>query len=264
MSYYNKKNTEIQFITPNFLDFFDYNLPTPHAVQYPQGISNNYRISFVLNGIFVTKKAQTYLNDIIARFYITFGWQMVEVLQKMNIEKFEARKLQEFQNLKSLQKEYKHFKHKNNLNDNVFWAIKYFVEAQIKQQGEGNPVFYENVENWAFRMFFTTKKEVKDKSTLRAKCRSVWNYYNARDWQLTQKKYIKKLTKEEYSMTKSEIYKKINKQREAKSKAAIENAITGKNARAMFTKKNGKWNAVSISKYLKMDVRTVRKHLKNL
>ena len=44
----------------------------------------------------------------------------------------------------------------------------------------------------------------------------------------------------------------------------VKNAITGLMADSMFKKKNGSWNGNAIAEYLKMDSRTVRKHLKDL
>ena len=53
-------------------------------------------------------------------------------------------------------------------------------------------------------------------------------------------------------------------EREKEAREKVKNAITGLMADSMFKKKNGSWNGNAIAEYLKMDSRTVRKHLKDL
>ena len=65
-------------------------------------------------------------------------------------------------------------------------------------------------------------------------------------------------------MTRSERAKANAVKREKEAREKVQNAITGLMADSMFKKKNGSWNGNAIAEYLKMDSRTVRKHLKDL
>ena len=49
----------------------------------------------------------------------------------------------------------------------------------MRESGEGNLIAYSLLESFAFSRFI---ERTKDKSTLRAKCRSIWNWYDAREW----------------------------------------------------------------------------------
>jgi Fic family protein len=64
-------------------------------------------------------------------------------------------------------------------------------------------------------------------------------------------------------MTRTENIKKVNERRKETSKDRIIMLLESKKADE-FKKKNGKWNAIAISKFLKMSDKTVRKNLKDI
>ncbi len=83
--------------------------------------------------------------------------------------------------------------------------------------------------------------EYKERSTIRAKCRSVWNYYEQRDFKL--KEYQRKFTDEEYLMTRQENIKIINEKKKKVTEGKILGAITS------LEFMNEKINATNIAKY---------------
>ena len=103
----------------------------------------------------------------------------------------------------------------------------------------------------------------KTGSTLKAKCRKIFNWYLDRNFELTQTVYIKK-ERDLVMATRQEHAIRLGKNKEKENIAKIKNAITGLMADAMFKKKNGKWNGKSIAEYLNLDERTVSKYLKEL
>jgi hypothetical protein len=66
-----------------------------------------------------------------------------------------------------------------------------------------------------------------------------------------------------HKMTRIENINKVNKKRKETSRDRVTMLLESHHA-DKFKKKNGKWNATSISKFLKMDDRTVRKNLKEI
>lgn len=102
--------------------------------------------------------------------------------------------------------------------------------------------------------------ETKEKSTLRAKCRSVWNWYEERDFKLSG--YKRKMTKEQYIMTRTERAISNHKAMTEKSRLRILDATTGL-LQEEYKKVNGTWNVSKIAKELNMSVNTVKKYLNN-
>jgi len=173
-----KKNTKLSItIQGDGSEIFDYSLPLP--INYTRN-DDIYTLEYVLNGYFHTKSSYEYLNDIIARF--TLSMRVLDT--KITITKDAGIELSCFQGLKSIVR-HKDYEAIDIGLDNIFYAIKYYVEDLIRESGEGNIIAYSLVESFAFARFID---RAKDKSTLKAKCRSIWTWYDERDWTIPTRK----------------------------------------------------------------------------
>ena len=166
------KNTKISItIQGDGSEIFDYSLPHPH--KYTRN-GNRYTLEYALKGYFSTKSSYEYLNDIIARFTLSMKVLSTDIssTEDTGIE------LSCFKSLKSIQRT-KNYESVDIGQDNVFWSIKLYTEDLIRQSGEGNLIAYSLLESFAFSRFID---RAKDRSTLRAKCRGIWNWYDEREW----------------------------------------------------------------------------------
>ena len=100
-----------------------------------------------------------------------------------------------------------------------------------------------------------------EKSTLRAKCRAIWNWYNSRDWTIPVNRKTK--TDEELLMTRRERALSNAKTIKEQKRKIILNTLTGMFA-TEYKRKNGAWNISKLSRDLKMSDNTIRKHLKEM
>ena len=167
-----KKNTKLSIrIQGDGSEIFDYSLP--HPANYTRN-GNVYKLEYTLNGYFNTKESYAYLNDIIARF--TLSMRVLDT--NLTSTDDEGIELSLFKGLKSIIR-HKNYESVDVGGDNIFWSIKLYAEDLIKESGEGNFIAYSLLESFAFARFVD---RAKDKSTLKAKCRSIWNWYDARDW----------------------------------------------------------------------------------
>jgi len=240
-------------------EFIEYNLPAPNYLLHAQA---GIFIGWLINGYPGTKKAREYFNDIIARFIIAYKQNKPERLPyKPSIEREaikdtkHSHELKEFQNLPSL-----YWANKKKIwtsesvgtIDQIFWAIKLYTEELIKEFGEGTPVPYELIQDYAFRNFF----DRKDKSTLRAKCRNIWNWYNERNWTIPKRK--------EWKMTRSERAKTNAQLKKQRARATLLGFIKDSLLSDEYKKADGTWNVTRLAKATKLDPKTIRKHLKEM
>jgi len=234
-------------------EWIDEGLPTPNwFVKF----KHSYLIGWLIDGYFYTKKGQEYLNDIIAR--IIFTLPVKERLKyrpynPLQIDKIY--KLKEFKSLKSLPNKFKGYEYAikpEKGHDRVFWAIKWKTEQIIEEQGEGRPVVFDLLHSWTTAHFVD---DVKDKSTLKAKCRSVWKWYYDRDWTIPNRR-VSTMSKTEAALNAAEV-------KAEKTKQKIINAMNSVIAEDL-KKKNGKWNAKKIAEVAGVTEKTVRKYLKEL
>ena len=136
--------------------------------------------------------------------------------------------------------------------DRVFYAIKNKCEQIINEQGEGRIVAYSVIEGFAFSYFID---HTKDKSTLRAKCRSIWNWYDNRGWTIPRRQRKTK-TEEELFMTRSENANRLNEKRKNEAKAKVKGAIES-------LKFIGEKTSVrKIAEYANISTATARKYYK--
>ena len=246
---YNKLTTLLTVAGKGDLwELWEYNLPYPN--EYSRD-GENWVISWYVDGVFWTKAGTDFINDILSRFLVSFEnitYQTAHPISKKN----DTLKLKLFKQLNSLKKA-GFTANANKYEDSVFWSLKLFVEHYLC---ESDFVPYSTLENFAFNHFVDY---VKDKSTLKAKCRSIWNWYSDRDWQKTKK--IFNQTKEEYRMTRVENMQKIAATKVKTNYKKVVNIITGLYA-AEYKKKNQKWNIMKIAKDTNLTRPTVSKHIK--
>ena len=135
----------------------------------------------------------------------------------------------------------------------MFWSIKLFCEDLIRSQGL--PTFTQ-LEDFAYSNF-----NHKEKSTLKAKCRSIYNWYETNAWKLPYQRKTK--TAEELKVTRQERAIANTKAREAKARAKVTNAITGLMS-ATYKKKTGSWNITKIAEDTNLHRETVSKYIKEI
>lgn len=236
--------------------FLDSDLPTPNRLNL---YSDYITFMYVIDGFFSTAKGKEFLSDIVSRFYITFKNNKIERMP-YEIKAFSTThtheqiyKLKDFQNLKSLTKEknksdyYKQLK-SADCKDNCFWALKYQAEHHIRNYGLIN---FDEFQKWAFDVF----KE-KEPSTLRAKCRSIFNWYHERDFELSNERTKTGLTLKEYNMTEKH-QKHLNQVADLKRNRTQEK-IVGAVAQLRFSGK--KINIANVQKITKISRPTIMKY----
>lgn len=194
------------------LDLLEAGIPNPN--YYQRNNEERYAIAWLLDGVFHTRKNIEYLNDVIARMSLA-----VQIVKRFdfvpaNTTDFTPHKLKEFQNLPSLPSKSRAEQQLGAKNeDMVFWALKLEAITRIRQFGW---LDYESFEIWAFNVFYTDVKRVKDRSTLKAKCRSIHAWYEARNWEIESRRF---------TMTRSEAMEKAREVKTERVKAQIQGAI---------------------------------------
>jgi len=231
-----------------------------HNLLPPNFLLHTYRGVFVawkIAGYPGTKEAREYFNDIIARFLIAYKEYKPERLDyNPNITKNEIKnkkiyELKDFQNLPSLNTKRKIWTAESvGTIDQVFWAIKIYTEQLIKDFGEGIAVPYQMLEDYAITNFY----DRKDRSTLKAKCRNIWNWYNNRNWVL----------KKEWKMTRSERARKNAELKKQRARAILLGFIQDNLLKHEYIKKDGSWNITKLAKATKLSRPTIITHLKEL
>ena len=258
MDNYNTKNLNTMlYIHSNddLSDSFGNELPYPQKHEIS---SNRYVYGWLLDGYFKTKDGYEFLNDVIARMMITFPRNEIRKKSQQIIDTKELGiKLKMFQNLKSLKNNYKNFDKANQVevDDQVFWALKIFVEIYIS---DTNFLAFDTLERFAFDNFVD---KTKDRSTLRAKCRSIWNYYHDRDF-IPQLGYTRKFTDKENEMSRRENMIKVRENEALKTKQKIFNILSNNMFIDDYKKKNGKYNISKIAKDSKTSRNTTMKYIK--
>lgn len=195
-----------------------------------------YTLAYVINGYFGTAKGTAYLNDVLARFALSMDVFSTKVSRT---NKQNGCELTRFDGLKSIAK----FRYRETVEagqDNVFWAIKLYTEHLIKAHGGVVP--YQIVESYAFENFID---RAKDKSTLRAKCRSIWNWYDERCWNI----------KKRNTMSRSEGAKKAHTKLAEDTKKKVQKAIAG------LSFMQEKINIANVSRDAKVSRDTAKKYL---
>lgn len=232
-------------------ELFEHNLPQPH--HYERFSEASYAIGWLIDGFFHTTKGIAYLNDIIARIALTVPIRARYDYAPANCKDYKPLHLASFQNAINLRTKYieQRIKHSNDASkDMVWWAIKYQAESYIRQfKGWFD---CDLLETWAFSNF-EVGLNVKDRSTLRAKCRSTWRWYEERDFSIPK-------NQRRSSMSREDNIKRVNEQRKLDAKQKVLEASRGLTVR----KKNGKINVSAVSEQAGVRRETAKKYLKEL
>jgi len=245
------QNTSLYFkASGDASELFEHNLPTPH--YYHRYNTDSYDIAWVIDGFFHTKKGITFLNDVIARISLSMPIQERyehEPIYEDNLDDILGYQLKAFQNAESLRKNYvKQAVSRDNSTsrDMVWWSIKAQCESLIR---EFNGWFnYQLLEDWALNLFLD---HVKDKSTLKAKCRSTWHWYEKRDFEIPK-------SNREFKMSRAEAGKKAHTKLAQDTKAKVVGAIES----LKFLQE--KVNIANVAKHAGVSRDTAKKYLKEL
>jgi len=242
-------------------EWIDYKLPIPTLLKHTH---QGCLVGWAIDGHFNTKNGQNYINDIIARFLLSFNeitripYKPVDQVFNSDSTHIYAKvyKLQEFsRQLKSLPTK-KHIPTRaDNYDDFTFWAIKLYAEDMIRKTGY---IVYSTLENWALSQFVH-----KERSTIRAKCRSVWNWYNNRDFELPKQSRTRKEYMEETMASRTEHIKKVTAEKAKKNRRAIINIMTGLYCND-YKKKSGAWHFGKIAEATGLSSKTVGKIIKEI
>ena len=230
------------------------------TVPYPhKHFVNKYDTTYcwLIDGFFGTKKGLEHLNDIIARFLLTYPDS--KYLKHFNdtTSTITPSKLKAFYNLKSRVAKQKDYVRADVQFDSTFWVLKYYAEDLIREDGF---IIYQKLEDYAMDNFAGGRA---DNSTLRAKSRSIYYWYDARDWAIGREHKPFGTTKEEILATRQEHMKKINKERQELTKKKVLSCVTGM-FEFEYKKKNGDWNISKIAKESGTSRNTVYKYIENL
>lgn len=258
---YESNNTCLKItFTSDITEDMGNSLPYPHKHFVS---STEWVYYWYVNGFFGTKKGLDFLNDIKARFLITYP---DEISQIRHFPTEEATKLhlKHFQGLKSkainiINKTSRY----DNKADFIFWCLKLEAERLITERGQ---VLYDWLLDFGLVNFGSTStKACKDSSTLKSKCRSITRYYAMKGYQLDcyQKKYNSPEELEDLKMNRQEHIKRVHKERKEKTLRLIMNALTGL-MKTEYIKPNGKYNVSKLSKDLNISRETITKYLKEI
>lgn len=228
-------------------------------IPYPQHYykhGDSFVYCWLVDGFFHTNNNVRFLNDIIARFKLTYPNSKHLKTTITNETNINPLKLKAFQGLKSKANEViKEYKQLDSLihRDSTFWVLKLYAEKLIRQDGM---IIYQRLEQFALENFGNHKKGW---STVRMKIASIYNWYFDRDWQIGRVTKTTK-TKEEIMASRQEHAKKIHTKLANDTKKKVLNCITGMFAHE-YKKANGKWNIMKIAKDSGTTRPTVMKYL---
>ncbi len=229
-----------------------------------------YVVRFEINGYFSTSKGVAYFNDATARFIETFGNEAVKPSFCPNSEpdyqSDTVLHLKDFTaNLVSLKSK---IANKAPLNveslDETFWCMKLWLERQLSQNRI--PSIRE------LEAIGANYSPHKERSTIRAKARSIYRWYADRNFGPTSysrtkedrriqdhQKYLKLTNKkEEEIMTRQEAARVATQTRMARVQAKIEQAIN------LLKMENRKITVRAVAEFAQTSTSTSAKYLKIL
>ena len=175
----------------------------------------------VVDGYGGTKRAKQFETDILLRFQILNDDIFSDIEKKLTSEPSSYNLKELSKRLPSLPEYDKDFiarvlDNPKKYEDLCFWAMKAQMELLIKQ---GYTQSYNTLLEWALEQFSS-----KEFSTLKAKAKSIFNWYHARSFK-TFGAYERKTTDEEYKMTRSENMKRVKTLQKATTQAKIKALI---------------------------------------
>ena len=218
----------------------------------------------VVDGFGGTKRAKQFETDILLRFQILNDDIFSDIEKKITSEP-SSYNLKELSNrLPSLPKYDKDFiarvlDNPKKYEDLCFWAMKAQMELLIKQ---GYTQSYNTLLEWALEQFSS-----KEFSTLKAKAKSIFNWYHARSFKTFGAYERKTKTKEEWIMTRSENMKRVKALQKNKTQGAIKEILNGlfadeyKHQKGRF---KGLVNVPKLARYMGVSEKTILRNLKEM
>ena len=220
----------------------------------------------VVDGFGGTKRAKRFETDILLRFQILNDDIFSDIEKKITSEP-SSYNLQELSDrLPSLPSYNKNFiarvlDNPQKYEDLYFWAMKWQMELLIKQ---GYTQSYNTLLEWTLEQFSS-----KEFSTLKAKAKSIFNWYHARGFKIFGA-YERKYTDKELQMTRSENMTRINKLVKEKHQKTML-ALLEQNEmlfESEFIHKDGRFkglvNIQKLAKYMGVSEMTIRRNLKDM
>ena len=220
----------------------------------------------VVDGFGGTKRAKRFETDILLRFQILNDDIFSDIEKKITSEPSSYNLKELSKRLPSLPEYDKDFiarvlDNPKKYEDLYFWAMKAQMELLIKQ---GYTQSYNTLLEWALEQFSS-----KEFSTLKAKAKSIFNWYHARSFK-TFGAYERKYTDKELQMTRSENMTRINKLVKEKHQKTML-ALLEQNEmlfESEFIHKDGRFkglvNIQKLAKYMGVSEMTIRRNLKDM
>jgi hypothetical protein len=244
-----------KFSTGTGIEWYDYKLPYPNYLLHT---NQGYFIGWLVNG-----NESKYTEELRARFIQTFQEFTPKVIEDkpkataMAHTSPTIHNLKEFNVLQSLKTKAVNISRVETLftNDETFWHLKFYCEYLIKRD---NIPSYIDLERFAYNTYPN-----KCQSTLKAKARSIYNWYSERDFKCGRatKKYKNMKEYQELNMaTRKEQAKKMHKKLANDTKKKVYNLIGGM-FKDEYKKKNGNWNVSKIAKESGTSRNTVYKYI---
>ncbi len=227
-----------------------------NTIPFPQYYTisgKEFVYGWLIDGFFWTNDNIKYLNDIIARFKISFpDCQLEKTKFTTEYGNFNPLKLKHFQGLKSKANEIiKDLKKRRYVStDSTFWCLKLYAEELIRQDGL---IIYQRLEKYALENF---SKHKKGWSTVRMKIVSIFNWYFERDWKIGRENNSSK-TGEEIMASRVEHAIKLSAKNEEMAKQKVYNA---QRLIKYFGSQNGKLSLRAVERESGCSINTVRKH----
>ena len=219
----------------------------------------------VVDGFGGTKRAKQFETDILLRFQILNDDIFSDIGKKITSEPSSYNLKELSKRLPSLPSYDKDFiarvlDNPKKYEDLCFWAMKAQMELLIKQ---GYTQSYNTLLEWALEQFSS-----KEFSTLKAKAKSIFNWYHARSFK-TFGAYERKTTDEEYKMTRSENMKRVKTLQKATTQAKIKALIDDSGLfECDFRHKDGQYkglvNVPKLARYMDVSEMTIRRNLKDM
>jgi len=231
------------------LEVFDYNLPTP--TRYERVREDSFQLEYVLNGVFWTNKSREFINDILLRFSISMDVKNINIKTIKKDPKIEGTELKEFSGSSCLNSLVDEIQTPNayKYEDSAFWGIKLFVIHYIRRGASS--VDFDTILDYAYNHFIDNV----EKSTLKSKCKSIYNYYENNGWKVeTTYTKLSKKEKDIADMNRLEHVKKIQQDKVLKSRILIKSTIE-----ALY-EKGEKLTQINIAKYSKLSRKTIGRH----
>ncbi|MEO1923353.1 MAG: hypothetical protein ABGX25_02395 [Nautiliaceae bacterium] len=260
-------------------------LPTPNILIYPKN-KNGIFIGYAIDGFFGTSKAKKFLEDIIKRFEITFlsldNISYVErvyhppiidenthyllqleriyslkdfstILKSLNSKKT-SKKEQVIKNLKIA----KALGERKITDDALFDYMRFIAYDFVKTNGKETLTreYLEKIGEIGNEVLGKTKEF----STIRAKAKAIYNWimenYQIRKELENVKKYIRKLSDEEYEMHKREIALKNSQKIAEETKKKVYDAIN------KLKEKEEKITVRKVKELAKVSINSASKYIK--